>query len=273
MILKSLFFFYGSTLLVTTVCAKSNRYETADERLLIGELLERVTALEERDARQQKLIADLQNELSGQKKEIGRMKHSLAARDHRIWLLIRSLKRQNSEKDAKKETDRSKRLVDHTSVETGQTVRRIRQTENEVTIAFSAALSKTMTQLGIHQNIVFDYVFTNLGKAYNPHHGVFIAPVSGTYVFFMTIYATHNNDIWCQYVVNGIHKSTVFAESLNSADDTGSQTIILQLQQGDDVAIQLIRGTVEIYGSDNLYNTFSGFLLKQDYSQPDNIVG
>lgn len=145
--------------------------------------------------------------------------------------------------------------------------------ENEMTVAFSAALSKTMSLPGIHQNIVFDHVFTNIGNGYNAHHGVFLAPVSGTYVFFVTVYATHNHDVWCQFVVNSIHKSTVYAESLNSAEDTSSQTIILQLQQGDDVAIQLIKNTTEIYGSPNLYSTFSGFLLKQDTSQPGSIIG
>lgn len=129
-----------------------------------------------------------------------------------------------------------------------------------------------MTQLGKQQNIVFDHVFTNLGNGYNAHHGVFLAPVSGTYVFFMTVYAKRNHDSWCQFVVNGIHKSTVYVDGLNEADDTSSQTIILQLQHGDDVAIQLIIDTSEIYGDSNLYSTFSGFLLKQDSSQP-SVVG
>ena len=60
---------------------------------------------------------------------------------------------------------------------------RIRQVENETPVAFIATLSDHAESLGADQNIAFENVITNVGDAYNSQAGVFIAPVSGIYVF------------------------------------------------------------------------------------------
>ena len=62
-----------------------------------------------------------------------------------------------------------------------------RQVENETPVAFLATLADHAESLGADQIIAFENVITNVGDAYNSHAGVFIAPVSGIYVFSTSI--------------------------------------------------------------------------------------
>ncbi|XP_060590408.1 C1q-related factor-like [Ruditapes philippinarum] len=114
---------------------------------------------------------------------------------------------------------------------------------------------------GIHQTVVFDVVVTNLGNGYNKHFGVFVAPVTGTYVFSTTLVSYNFASTHAQFLVNGTAISNMYVSSGNSGtgDDTTSQTIVLQLQQGDDVAIQNLDSDKGFLGAS--YSTFSGFLL------------
>ena len=66
-------------------------------------------------------------------------------------------------------------------------INRLRQVENGTPVAFLATLSDHAENLGADQNIAFENVITNVGDAYNSHAGVFIAPVSGIYVFSTSI--------------------------------------------------------------------------------------
>nr|KAG5689867.1 hypothetical protein BaRGS_002378 [Batillaria attramentaria] len=56
------------------------------------------------------------------------------------------------------------------------------------TVAFTATLQgKGHVTIGNNSPIKFDNVVTNIGNAYNSHTGVFTAPVSGTYGFFLSL--------------------------------------------------------------------------------------
>ncbi|WAR25943.1 hypothetical protein MAR_011647 [Mya arenaria] len=50
-------------------------------------------------------------------------------------------------------------------------------------VAFSATITKDVTNFGSHQPLVFDKVITNVGGAYDSRHGTFRAPVDGIYQF------------------------------------------------------------------------------------------
>jgi hypothetical protein len=53
-----------------------------------------------------------------------------------------------------------------------------------MSVAFTAGLSRTITNMSSHQQIVFDHVITNVGNGYSPSYGHFTAPIKGVYVFF-----------------------------------------------------------------------------------------
>ena len=125
---------------------------------------------------------------------------------------------------------------------------------------------------GVHQTVIFDVVVTNLGNAYNNHIGVFIAPVTGTYVFSTTLVSYNFDNAHAQFVVNGHTITNMYVSKGNgdSGDDTTSQTIVLLLQKGDVVSIQNMDIDKGFLGFS--YSTFSGFLLQEDFSS-SSVIG
>ena len=145
---------------------------------------------------------------------------------------------------------------------------RIRRAENEVDVAFFATLTNHQTHVGVHQTILFDHVVTNIGNAYNNHLGSFIAPVSGTYVFSISI-LTWAKDSAYYISKNGNAVSYIYCDAIQSGYDSSSQTVILSLNQHDDITIRNRDADDQTHGSH--FSTFAGFLLTQGNS--DVIVG
>lgn len=147
---------------------------------------------------------------------------------------------------------------------------RIRRAENEVAVAFSAGLSQHLLHVGDNQHIVFDHVITNVGNAYNPHSGLFIAPVSGIYVFSTSILSYDGRNNWASIVVNNIPKSHIYMHDDRHA--MSSHTLVFELSAGDDVGVQGHAG--DAYQGENLpYTIFSGFLLQQNFTSVSNVIG
>jgi hypothetical protein len=149
-------------------------------------------------------------------------------------------------------------------------VNRIRRAENETPVAFFAKMDKNLEHAGIHQNIVFETVVTNVGNGYHSHVGTFIAPVSGTYAFSATLLSFYHVNAHVAFVKNGQLITTMFVSGGEAGYDTTSQTIVLQLQKGDDVVVQNKELDKSFYGTGQ--GTFSGFLLFEDFSSP-SVVG
>ncbi|KAL4233903.1 hypothetical protein ACF0H5_008575 [Mactra antiquata] len=244
---------------------------------LIRQLLERVDALEKTGARQEDEIRQLKAEMVRQKTEMVQLRYRSSVKDRTIQQLLRKLSSSNeymasmdeniSQKDANAPLKTIETVEKRGSVEENN---RIRRAENEVTIAFTAGLSTHMTQVGDHQNIIFDRVITNVGNAYNPHHGVFVAPVSGVYVFSTSILSYDSRNNWAYIAVNGVPKTELFMH-----DDThamSSQTIVLDLNHGDDVAIQG-HANDAYFGQVPSFTTFTGFLLQQNFTSVGSVIG
>ena len=101
------------------------------------------------------------------------------------------------------------------------------------TVAFFATIDFiSIDHLGLHQNIVFEDVVTNIGNAYDNQHGVFNAPVSGLYIFTTSLMSDHSIEYWAEIVVNG--KVIVRLNERGTDDRHGSaaQTIIIALKKG-----------------------------------------
>ncbi|XP_051264036.1 EMILIN-1a [Dicentrarchus labrax] len=136
-------------------------------------------------------------------------------------------------------------------------------------LSFSAALTRPMRSTG---TIVFNEVFVNENKVYDPRTGYFTAPVKGKY-FFSGILTGHKNmkieavlsksntgvarvDS-AGYQPEGLEKPMAEAKHIPGA--LGVFNIILPMEVGDTVCIDLVTGKLA-YSSEPL-TVFSGMLL------------
>ena len=137
-------------------------------------------------------------------------------------------------------------------------------------VAFSARLSNNTPALSPNQDIVFNDVILNVGSAYHNAHGTFIAPVSGVYVFTTSLLAYGTKSHHAKLVKNGQELARIDFNDADGYDDS-SQTVIIKLVKGDDIAVQNTDYTGMVYLGYN-YSTFSGFLL-YEYEDLSPVVG
>ena len=128
-------------------------------------------------------------------------------------------------------------------------------------MAFFASVTNDTHILGTHQDIKFDNAVTNVGQAYNPHHGTFIAPVAGVYLFTVTLshpYGAANGHI----MKNG----QILAKlSFVYYDGQSSQTVIVELEKGDDIYVENDKTDGRGIMGDR-HSTFAGFLIYEHSS-------
>ncbi|XP_060572135.1 uncharacterized protein LOC132730271 [Ruditapes philippinarum] len=266
-------------------------HENLATNSMIQELVQRMDHMESREKGHIKALAELeikhQLEIDGLKQELAKHKGQIVVLQKKssgqarlISKLLRHVQLRSmspgpgsrdsisvpSVPSGKDENKKQKIAVEYE-------VNRIRRVENEIMVAFTVGLTHHLFHAGPFQNIVFDHVETNIGNGYNSHHGVFTAPVSGLYLFYSSILSINDGEVWCQIVVNGNKKASIYARGTDGRHDQGSQAIIVYLHQGDDVAVQNIISDHVIYGDSQVYSTFSGVLLQQSFSQPGSILG
>ncbi|KAH3715120.1 hypothetical protein DPMN_057826 [Dreissena polymorpha] len=113
--------------------------------------------------------------------------------------------------------------------------------------------------MGVNQNILFGNVLTNEGGGYHPNLGVFIAPQSGVYVFSSSIMTSVNVEQYAAIAVNGNLVAQIYGHSDNGRHDQGSQTVVIKLNAGDEVAVQSTQSNGDVWG--NQFSSFSGCLV------------
>ncbi|XP_068434443.1 complement C1q-like protein 3 [Clinocottus analis] len=108
----------------------------------------------------------------------------------------------------------------------------------------------------------YEKVFSNIGNVYNPSTGIFTAIVSGTYVFrfsmFNNLNSTPNSVV--SLMKNAERLVSVWDTSGSDANDMGSNAVVIALQVGDNVYVDL-QANRRVYDDGMNYNSFSGFLL------------
>ncbi|KAL3832059.1 hypothetical protein ACJMK2_023738 [Sinanodonta woodiana] len=137
-------------------------------------------------------------------------------------------------------------------------VRRIVPTQ----IAFLARQTNTEFPFSHGQTVIFDNLYANVGNAYNPHNGIFRAPVAGLYIILFTVAAEGARTPDIEIVVDG----SVLCRAVVTPDIyTGSScNVIVHLNAGDNVwaRIQYDHPEGKIRGS--FFSTFSIGMLSSD---------
>ncbi|KAH9503560.1 EMILIN-1 [Bulinus truncatus] len=126
-------------------------------------------------------------------------------------------------------------------------------------ISFAAQAASNIPYLKDTDIIVFDDVLVNNGAAYNPRSGIFTVPVAGVYLFTATIVSGFNSTIESMITLNGQEVARVYSGAYKNRG-SGTNTVILNLREGDDVWVALFYGNGNyVHGK---WSSFSGSLIE-----------
>ena len=108
----------------------------------------------------------------------------------------------------------------------------------------------------------FTKTIYNVGGAFDPSTSLFIAPVSGHYLFTATIQKTTQGDrITCWIRLNGSLLMSVDAHAtFPGTEASGSNTVLVRMTKGDRLELSECQGNSR-FSQDG--STFSGALLTQ----------
>ncbi|XP_060564575.1 complement C1q tumor necrosis factor-related protein 3-like, partial [Ruditapes philippinarum] len=143
---------------------------------------------------------------------------------------------------------------------------------NHDTVAFFATLSvHSLDHLDAQKNIIYNEILTNIGNGYNNSNGVFTAPVSGLYLITTSVLSRQDMEFWVVIAVNDQVIVRLNERGTDGRHGSGSQTIILSLNKGDEVEVQNEHTDDSFWG--NKYSSFGGYLLQALESEPSSIMG
>ncbi|XP_072171758.1 uncharacterized protein [Diadema setosum] len=129
------------------------------------------------------------------------------------------------------------------------------------TSAFSVARTSGLTATAGPITITFQHVITNVGDDFDTNTGKFNCSIPGTYFFTVNIYKSSTTNFpLVQIMLNNEHVATVIDYGSSDADDSASNSVVLSLNIGDMVWLQLYDGR-ELYSSHHRFTTFSGFRI------------
>ncbi|XP_045186594.1 complement C1q tumor necrosis factor-related protein 3-like [Mercenaria mercenaria] len=136
--------------------------------------------------------------------------------------------------------------------------------KNTPNVAFRTELSKDLGSISSNHVVIFDEVDLNLGSAYDPWHGIFNAPVNGTYLFSMALAnpASHSGALFM--LKNSQTIEFVFGENTSAGWTMGGATTVAKLTVGDDVWVEGEGYISGAYGHIRYHTGFSGVLI-HDY--------
>ena len=124
----------------------------------------------------------------------------------------------------------------------------------------SPVVAFTAKSIASRVAVKYDHVVTNWGGAYQPSTGIFTAPYDGLYSISCTLMSDKSNTVYLEMVKNGERLSMVCAAPYTYPQS--SQTLHLILNKGDRVWMQNWHSHSATIHDFNVYNVFSGILIK-----------
>lgn len=115
--------------------------------------------------------------------------------------------------------------------------------------------------MGTHQAIEYETVLTNIGHAYDPNHGHFIAPTKGVYLISVTGYCYFQISTYLELVKNGQVIINLYMDGRGGQNSGITETLILELNAGDMIWVRGRAGGKLRGSTDENCNSFSGFRL------------
>ena len=129
------------------------------------------------------------------------------------------------------------------------------QTRVNNAVAFTASPLTSRTY-DASQTVIFDVVLTNIGAAFDPEESVFTCPVTGLYLFSITIHASAGQAAEVQIEKQGISLVQTYTESIHTA----ANMAFVQCAAGEGVSVKTQNfDDQEMYA--DFYSTFSGMLV------------
>ena len=130
-------------------------------------------------------------------------------------------------------------------------------------VAFSVHRGHSLTATTRPERITYDAAFVNHGRAFNVESGIFTCPIPGLYYFSFTFKTAPREYMGVRIKQNGRDTNSLYYSSTDGEQTSVSQSIILDLDQGDRVWLELYLNSnrAKISGTSSKINTFNGYLI------------
>uniref|UniRef100_A0A8C4Y4T5 C1q and TNF related 1 n=1 Tax=Gopherus evgoodei TaxID=1825980 RepID=A0A8C4Y4T5_9SAUR len=130
--------------------------------------------------------------------------------------------------------------------------------------AFSVGRKKPLHSNDYYQTLLFDTEFVNLYGHFNMFTGKFYCYVPGIYYFALNVHTWNQKETYLHMVKNGVEVVILYAQQ-SDRSIMQSQSVMLELQEHDEVWVRLFKGEREnaVFSDEyDTYVTFSGYLIK-----------
>ncbi|XP_007631909.1 complement C1q tumor necrosis factor-related protein 1 isoform X2 [Cricetulus griseus] len=130
--------------------------------------------------------------------------------------------------------------------------------------AFSVGRKKPLHSSDYFQPVVFDTQFVNLYKHFSMFTGKFFCYVPGIYFFSLNVHTWNQKETYLHIMKNQEEVVILYAQ-VSDRSIMQSQSLMLELQEQDEVWVRLFKGEREnaIFSDEfDTYITFSGYLVK-----------
>ncbi|XP_067403290.1 complement C1q tumor necrosis factor-related protein 1 [Emydura macquarii macquarii] len=130
--------------------------------------------------------------------------------------------------------------------------------------AFSVGRKKPLHSNDYYQTLIFDTAFVNLYTHFNMFTGKFYCYVAGIYYFALNVHTWNQKETYLHIMKNGAEVVILYAQQ-SDRSIMQSQSVMLELQEQDEVWVRLFKAEREnaIFSDEyDTYVTFSGYLIK-----------